>query len=166
MKSNDNYRVLYLLIVFFIIMIFIPPLLRLFLPNEQIIENTPVDNSKQEFISRNLRCDFNQTLGDKNIKVNIFTSYYNQEITSIVFTYDISAIEDNNLFSTFSIFKELDELKTINGVEYSKNDLVETIAITSKEIISNEPKLQKYSQNIDVQKAYYENLGFMCDVVK
>ena len=167
MKSNNSYGIFYLLIVFFVIMIFVPPLLRIVLPNEEIENNTHIEDKKEEqIISRKLNCEFNQNIGEKFIKLNTSTDYNNNEITSIIFTYDISTVQDTGLLSSFAIFTELNELKNISGVEYNQNGTEESILINSNSIISNEPRLQKYSQNIDVQKAYYEQLGLICNVVK
>ena len=151
---------------FLVIMIFIPPVLRLIVPNTIEEESSKKEPSKvtPQIVSNELKCDLNQSLGDKSITFNVSTSYYDKNITSIIFTYDFSLLQDLDIPSDLALFNDLNELKNITGVEYNKNGNEESVAIYSTTIISTEPKLEKYRQSIEAQKAYYEQLGLTCEV--
>ena len=175
MKSDSSNSIYYLLIVFFIIMIFIPPILRIALPNDEISNNennnfnnnvnsSLNNNSNNQNISKKLNCEINQTLANNTIKLNVLTDYYDNRTTSIIFTYDLSGITNIELLSGFSIFDEINELKQLQGVQYTKNGTQEVISLDSTVIVSNESNLKSFTNNVELQKTYYEQFGLSCTV--
>ena len=147
-------------------MIFIPPLLRFVWSNEQLqssSNNNENNEIEQEIsLSKGLQCNLSQNVADKSVAASVFTKYYADKVTSIEVRYDISAVENSSLLSNVPLFAELIKLKEIDNANYEKNGTEEIISFD--ENISNEPKLQQYSKNMNIQKIYYETLGFTCNI--
>ena len=162
---KNSYSIYYLFIVFFVIMICIPPLLRVTLPNENVQINNDYntnDTDQNMALSKFLQCNFNENISNQMINVSIFTDYYEEKVTSIEIIYDLSSIKTTNLISDNPLLSELYKLKDISSAKYEKNENEEKITFDGN--IYNEPKLQQYSKDINIQKIYYETLGFICNI--
>lgn len=147
MKSN----IWYYLIVFFVIMIFIPPLLRFAIPKDE--SQTPVKTPTQSTIKR-LTCKDNDGMYE------ITNNYSDGNLISLVFTSDIfndeSILENEDEMITY-----MKDLKLITNASLNDNRLVFNF---NNNNFSEVEQLQRFIRDIDTQKAYYEQLGLNCSV--
>lgn len=156
-NSSTNLGIFYLLIIFFVIMIFIPPIFRLIIPKE---DNNPISSLKT------LSCDLEESVMENNVILNIITLYDNDNISTIKFSYSTDAPQNIEIVKKNSTFlTEFDNLKYISGSVFEQNENTYYIKFdyTSNDF-SNEYRLQKYSGNLDNQKLYYESKGFTCSI--
>ena len=153
-------------------MIFIPPILRMILPNEEISNhhnnsnnnNNVNNNSNNQTVLKKLNCEINQTLANNTIRLNVLTDYYDNRTTSIIFTYDLSQVQNIELLSGITIFNDINALKQLEGVQYTKSGTQEVISLDSTVIVSNESNLKMFTNSVELQKTYYEQFGLSCIV--
>lgn len=165
MNNDSGYGIWYLLILFFVIMICIPPLFRILIPQEKTVSNAlkTLECKKTEALTQDLEA--------ANINYEIKTLYSNEKISAITFKYSIqnSNSEDfNNIDQTKidnDFFYELINLKNVKNavVDEAGNVTTMTFNFLSNDF-TNEPMLQKYTQNINNQKKEYENKNFVCSI--
>ena len=158
-----NYNVYYLIIVFLVIMIFIPPLLRFAIPkqnpvsssNQTLKSDSPTTNNKTEQKPSdivNLICKMSDP------EITITTTYKSDTIQKIIFSSKLLVEDtesDNSIITNILNFKSIDKSVFSNNTlsfDFSNNDFF------------GESLLENYSRKKEVQQSYYEQIGFTCNV--
>lgn len=154
-KSSEN-GVWYLLIVFLILMIFIPPIFRLVFPKEEVKQNS--NQNINNDVYKTLNCSY--SLRDIE-DYRVVSKYKNDDINSISFKYKEAQDDSLSQSNIYSIFKN------ISGIEFavvSNESEMYTINFYDIDKMKNESLLSDYIKDINNQKATYESLGFTCNI--
>lgn len=170
MKDSNGYGLYYLIIVFLIVMIGIPPLLRVLIPNEKL-NNTnnnknnntekvddkidQKDNNTNNVNGNNLTCNIMNPLDDNKDLINVVTEYKDDEVVSLKIMYDSILLQDNN-----SSQLDITKLKDVKGSSF--DDTSNTITFDFSNNSVDKTKLEQFLNKPSDQKKYYENLGFTC----
>lgn len=155
--KESNCRSYYLYIALLIILILIPPLLRVIIPkDENSIDSNKLNSKVKKEV--NLYCEITKAYNNDVMSINVNTNYIDSKIDNIVFNY-VNFNESN--FSYFKeYYNELNNLKSINGVEMYGN--LTLFFNFNKNNLSNQKSLEKYTNKVDSQKKYYESKGYSC----
>jgi len=169
MNKDSIINVCYLGIFFLVIMMFIPPIFRLVLPNENIASNNNseqvnTNNNNNNSANQTLNCSLTQNVEEETMKFNVTTNHENGKIKMLIFKYSLN---DNSkipsLKEKVSLLKEFDNLKIINNVEYSLENNVNVLKFDySKSDFSAVKEMQVYNKDLNTLKNYFVNLGFIC----
>ena len=161
-----NYNVWYMMIAFFVIMIFIPPIFRFSFPKENtnVVEETA--NSRRDILSCNNEKD----------NVSIDSIYIDNRIDSLTFKFsalekkendeadpDLEQSESAITNNDYNISDDLFELSKIDGAILNDNSLI--FKFNEKDF-SEVERLQRHIRNINMQKMFYEEIGFSCKIVE
>ena len=148
----------------------LPPILRIILPdmgeeeNEVVHENVVLNCSNESYIA-------NTSYQDEKVMMIIFKQLYptdsntndDQEDPTIENEEDTSNLEQSNIEELDEAFEDL---KTESNITYNVLEDGEVIEIDFT--ISNHETLNltKFTNNLADQRAYYENLGLTCLVIR
>lgn len=148
----------------------LPPILRIILPdmgeeeNEVVHENVVLNCSNESYIA-------NTSYQDEKVMMIIFKQLYptdsntndDQEDPTIENEEDTSNLEQSNIEELDEAFEDL---KTESNITYNVLEDGEVIeidfTISNHEILN----LTKFTNNLADQRAYYENLGLTCLVIR
>lgn len=169
MKDNNGYGLYYLIIVFLIIMIGIPPLLRVLLPKEDLGNTNNNKNTNTEEIEdkseqkdnnvstngNSLTCNIMNPLEENKYLINIITEYKDDKVVLLKVMYDNILLQDNN-----SSQLDITKLKDIKGSSFDNTSNTITFDFNNDSI--DREKLEQFLNKPNDQKKYYENLGFTC----
>lgn len=168
MKSS--YGIYYLFIIFLIFMIAVPPLLRFAIPNENKITDNNNKTNKEETSNnindtekeKNLLCKINN---NNSFTIVTATDYLNSKPILLEITYNFYEYEANSTYNSNPLFTVIEELKKIPNAEVIETEKGNSITFdfNNKVDIENN-SIQNFVQDIDAQKTYYENLGFICSI--
>lgn len=154
MKKDKVNIFCYVGIGLFVLLIFIPPVLRLLFPKEEVIK------------TNYLACSKTETLNESSIKMTVITNYVNNKIKTLKITYNITVPENYNmeeLYTNSTILKDITILKSIENVEIM-NETDQNIVLKydysksefNNELINNYVK----NSNLEIQKTDNLNAGF------
>lgn len=148
----------------------LPPILRIILPDkmeeekEIVHENVVLNCSNESYIA-------NTSYQDEKVMMIIFKQLYptdsntndDQEDPTIENEEDTSNLEQSNIEELDEAFEDL---KTESNITYNVLEDGEVIEIDFT--ISNHETLNltKFTNNLTDQRAYYENLGLTCLVIR
>ena len=157
-------------IIFLLFLAFLPPVLRIVLPDieeekkEIVHENVILNCSNESYIA-------NTSYQDEKVMMIIFKQLYptdsntndDQEDPTIENEEDTSNLEQSNIEELDEAFEDL---KTESNITYNVLEDGEVIEIDFT--ISNHETLNltKFTNNLADQRAYYENLGLTCLVIR
>lgn len=176
-KKNESLGIYYLIILFLVLMIIIPPLFRYLMPannttkpnttqnttnntnnnNTNITNNNTVTPTTPTSIANTLSC----TLDEEYLAYSITTKYTNDKITDINFSYSLKKGQLPNDAKMNNMFTTINNLRTVKGASIQEN----TDKISVSFYLDGNPiqdELKPYSQEKNIQKASYEALGLKC----
>lgn len=181
-KKNDSLGIYYLIILFLIIMIIIPPLFRYLMPNntntntnnntnntntnqnQNINNNTNVDpNTNTTTPTTNTISTLTCNLDDELISYNIVSKYNSEKISNIIFTYTLKQGQISNDAKVNNMFTVINNLRTVKGatVQENTNKISVEFNLEGNQI---QEELNMYTQEKNTQKTSYEALGFKCSL--
>ncbi len=189
-KKNDSLGIYYLIILFLIIMIIIPPLFRYLMPNntntntnnntnntntnQNINNNTNVNpntnnntnvnpNTNTTTPTTNTISTLTCNLDDELISYNIVSKYNSEKISNIIFTYTLKQGQISNDAKVNNMFTVINNLRTVKGatVQENTNKISVEFNLEGNQI---QEELNMYTQEKNTQKASYEALGFKCSL--
>ena len=157
-------------IIFLLFLAFLPPVLKIVLPDieeekkEIVHENVILNCSNESYIA-------NTSYQNEKVMMIIFKQLYptdsntndDQEDPTIENEEDTSNLEQSNIEELDEAFEDL---KTESNITYNVLEDGEVIEIDFT--ISNHETLNltKFTNNLADQRAYYENLGLTCLVIR
>lgn len=148
----------------------LPPILRIILPdmgeeeNEVVHENVVLNCSNESYIA-------NTSYQDEKVMMIIFKQLYptdsntndDQEDPTIENEEDTSNLEQSNIEELDEAFEDL---KTESNITYNVLEDGEVIEIDFTVSNHETLNLTKFTNNLADQRAYYENLGLTCLVIR
>lgn len=166
-KRVDGVAILvYMAMIFLIVIIVAPPLLRTLLPTE-VEEVVPVEKAEA------LICNKQMELNNVNISVRATATYKEDALFRLIFLYNT---QPNDLQETeqppvdvdpFASIEEIQTLQAIDGVvvdtslDQVKIDITEDVFQNA----SDNPNLMIYNQGITDQQAMFEDQGYSCQII-
>lgn len=156
----------FVIIFILILLILLPPFLRLMFGNEKLGDDTTKVKVEDKY--ENLSCNKEEQTTSYTLTKTISTVYKNNEINKLTFKYIVTPIKtttsQTNLNITipeYEILKQVPKARAIHNnneysvvIEYDKTDQI------TSEILS------KYIKSSNEQKAYYTNEGYVCNIIK
>ena len=156
-------------IIFLLFLAFLPPVLRIVLPDieekkEIVHENVILNCSNESYIA-------NTSYQDEKVMMIIFKQLYStdsntnddQEDPTIENEEDTSNLEQSNIEELDEAFEDL---KTESNITYNVLEDGEVIEIDFTVSNHETLNLTKFTNNLADQRAYYENLGLTCLVIR
>ncbi len=157
-------------IIFLLFLAFLPPVLRIVLPDieeekkEIVHENVILNCSNESYIA-------NTSYQDEKVMMIIFKQLYptdsntndDQEDPTIENEEDTSNLEQSNIEELDEAFEDL---KTESNITYNVLEDGEVIEIDFTVSNHETLNLTKFTNNLADQRAYYENLGLTCLVIR
>lgn len=157
-------------IIFLLFLAALPPILRIILPdmgeeeNEVVHENVVLNCSNESYIA-------NTSYQDEKVMMIIFKQLYptdsntndDQEDPTIENEEDTSNLEQSNIEELDEAFEDL---KTESNITYNVLEDGEVIEIDFTVSNHETLNLTKFTNNLADQRAYYENLGLTCLVIR
>lgn len=144
-KSKWIDIVCYLIIFFLVLLIVLPPVLRLVLPDGDDYDNT--------ILLESLRCIYSDESGYNKI---INTQYKNKELTRVYVTYENypadTVLEEKAYITIPGVSEDIENAKVLYTIEYNADT-------------RNNTNLSKYFGKIDDLKATYESSSYTCNVI-
>ena len=148
----------------------LPPILRIILPDkmeeekEIVHENVVLNCSNESYIA-------NTSYQDEKVMMIIFKQLYptdsntndDQEDPTIENEEDTSNLEQSNIEELDEAFEDL---KTESNITYNVLEDGEVIEIDFTVSNHETLNLTKFTNNLTDQRAYYENLGLTCLVIR
>lgn len=148
----------------------LPPILRIILPdmgeeeNEVVHENVVLNCSNESYIA-------NTSYQNEKVMMIIFKQLYptdsntndDQEDPTIENEEDTSNLEQSNIEELDEAFEDL---KTESNITYNVLEDGEVIEIDFTVSNHETLNLTKFTNNLADQRAYYENLGLTCLVIR
>lgn len=151
----------YLLIGIFIILIIIPPLLRVFLPDNT--SNNTNTNTNNLTSATALTCKREVPVGTMIYNVTITSNYGNDVLNKVTFTYDMPEVVDYTIVDN-PVLTEINNLRSTGLLEETTTDTRTSFVLTKERKESNPTNtiLDTYFQPLESQKTNLESLGYSC----
>ena len=157
-------------IILLLFLAVLPPILRIILPDkmeeekEIVHENVVLNCSNESYIA-------NTSYQNEKVMMIIFKQLYptdsntndNQEDPTIENEEDTSNLEQSNIEELDEAFEDL---KTESNITYNVLEDGEVIEIDFTVSNHETLNLTKFTNNLADQRAYYENLGLTCLVIR
>lgn len=158
-KGTDAIDILcYVAIAILILIIVIPPVLRVIMPKEEV----PVEPDKIV----NLVCEKRVEEDGYALQQSITNTYTNDKITSSVFVYEVNGNgveESTNVPSIEEVSEEFKSLIKIAGDNVQRNGNTATIRINYEDFENSKAAvLSNHQKPLNDQMNYYGENGFYC----
>lgn len=154
MSKDSGNGIWYLLIFFFVIMIFVPPLFRFAYPKAENISNESPENSNTSMLS----CKKNT----QDYEYLIETQYNNDKLSVITFRKNQTSQQNSDQTNESDNQDWFDILSNMNPMGKVTQGNQTTIVFDFEKNKYDEELLVNYIKSITDEKKYYENQGFTC----
>lgn len=180
MKKETNDIVIYLCIFLLVLVIAIPPILRKFVPEKEVVSNVPKDKVVL------LTC--NKTSDNGQYSINTKTKFLNGDATNVTIKYELveassnsdptDGTSENKEVPTPSIDATQNSVlitdpiiavfRNLSDATIMENAQSFSITMTKKTLESNSEiqEIGQYFAVLSTQRKYYEGLGFVCTKVE
>lgn len=161
-KKVDFVRILvYIAMVLLVAVIVLPPVLRLLLPKDNVVE--PMEQEKVEA----LMCNKTTEIDTVPITIKTISNYLNDNLNKVSLTYTIVTTEGTTTVNPFESLDEVKSLKEVANIDFTEDEQTLKFSINKnlfKENMDNE-FLQKYNQLLNDQKTFFEEQDYSCQVI-
>lgn len=150
----------YFLITIFIILIILPPVLRISFPDN-------VSNNTNNLTSATaLTCKKEVPVGTMIYNVTITSNYGNNTLNKVTFTYEMPKVVDTTIVNN-PILTEMSNLRSAGLLEETTTDTKTSFILTkeAKEANPTNTSLDTYFQPLESQKTNLESLGYTCQTL-
>lgn len=164
MKKEKSPILVIVCILFLSSFIILPPVFRAYIPNDDIVVESPPVQDKIQV----LKC--NKYFKEELFKVSSSVKYRNDLIEENTITYEkIEKVPDDVSPNTsITVEEEYNMFKSLNNIDISTEEKV-TIVKIDQDLIDNNSEhsnLLNYYQSLENQKLYYEDMEYTCNVLE
>lgn len=164
MKKEKSPILVIACILFLSTFIILPPVFRSYIPDSDVVIDSPPVQDKIQV----LKC--NKYFKEELFKVSSSVKYRNDLIEVNTITYEKLEKFPDGVSSNTSITveEEYNMFKSLNNIDISTEGKI-TIVKVDQDLIDNNPddsNLLNYYQSLENQKVYYEDMGYICNILK